>query len=410
MTEGRDNGSALVGFLAGLGRARRKLALAVGAFAPRPLFSVLGGARAWGFAPPWADGRFFGLIERRDTAAASPVTSAPVAAPRGSAALVAPVAAPRGSAALAASVAAPSRLAALHRSEAQDRAARSSSDPRASVQASSSSASSSAERGQASFAEGRPGTSKPQPNARNSGPGVVGPPPVAMAAARRSALAGLAPLLALLPRARGAGDGRVAAGTFPALARVAPASLSVLSAVTRARALPVSGRIHRYFPREDQPIAAVAGTPGSFATASAADGVLSFASAAPDAAVVRFGPPARSPSDSISAQELSQRLPARALTPELSAAMRDNETPPLLSQSAGRDPLRQMARIAESLREEVASDLSEAKAFFTRARKEAPNAPAGRAPTAVTDDFARRLLARMRELMREERFRNGELR
>jgi hypothetical protein len=396
MTEGRDNGSALVGFLTGLGRARRKLALAVGAFAPRPLFSVLGGARAWGFAPPWADGRFFGLIERRDTAAASPVTSAPVAAPR-------------GSAALDASVAAPSRLEARHRSGAQDRAVRSGSDPRASVQAGSSSASSSAESGQASFAEGQPATSKPQPNARNSGPGVVGVPPVAMAAARRSALAGLAPLLALLPRARGAGDGRVAAGTFPALAR-APASLSVLSAVTRARALPVSGRIHRYFPREEQPIAAVAGTPGSFATASAADGVLSFASAAPDAAVVRFGPPARSPSDSISAQELSQRLPARALTPELSAAMLDNETPPLLSQSAGRDPLRQMARIAESLREEVAADLSEAKAFLTRARKEAPNAPAGRAPTAVTDDFARRLLARMRELMREERFRNGELR
>lgn len=406
MTEGRDNGSALVGFLGGLGRARRRLALAAGAFTPRPLFSALGGARASGFAPPWADGRFFGLIERRDTApaaaplpaAASPVTPAPVAAPRGSAAVAAPVAAP-------------SRSAALHRSEAQDRAARSGPDPRASVQAGSSSASSSAERGQVSFAEGRrPGTREPQPDARNSGPGVVGLPPVEMAAARRSALAGLAPLLALLPRARRAGDGRIAADTSAALARVAPASLSVLGAVTRARALPVSARIDRYFPREDQPMAAITGTPGSFATASAADGVLFFPPPAAEAAVARYGAPVRSPSDPISARELSQPLPARALTPELSAARLDHETPPLSSQSAGRDPVRQMARIAESLREEVAADLGEAKAFFTRARNESPNAPAGSAPTAVTDDFARRLLARMRELMREERFRNGELR
>jgi len=415
MTGGRDDGSALIGFLAGLGRARRKLALALGAFAPRPLISARGGARASGFAPAWADGRFFGLNERREgvpAAAPPPIAAGPIAS--------APVAAPRGPATLApAPLAARGSPAGLHSPEARDRATRRVSDPGTSVQPVSAPASSSDERDGASFVKRRRGASEPRPDARQIGAGAS-PSPAPMAAARRSMLSGAAPLLALLPRARRVVDRRIAAGALPALSRMAPASLSALRVVALARALPVGARIDRFFPREDQAAAAVAGKPGSFPSTSAAESVRPYAAAAqpsfaspspaPGAAAFPFRPPVRSASEPISAPDLSQRLPARAFPPKLSAAALENETPPLLSLSAGRDPLRQMAGIAESLREKVAADLREAKETFARAQKETPHAPAGRAPAAVTDDFARRLLARMRELMREERFRNGELR
>jgi hypothetical protein len=410
VTGGRDNGSALVGFLTALGRARRKFALALGAFAPRPFLSTLGGARGGGFQPPWASGRAFGLIERREAAPGGPTDFRSAAS------------------------ATPSRSAGASPSETQHRAVRSGSAP--SVQTSAGAGQPSVGRDTALSAE-RGGASAPPADARAGAPGPAASP-LSIVALRQGALASLAPLLAFLPRARRAGDAgiagsalsgfaRITPSSLPALhvvaalsgfARITPASLPALHVVAAARTLPVSRRIDRSFPREDQTVAAVAGRRDAFATAPAAESVppsaaatrAPFASPIPDAAASP-AKPFRSARDPIFPQALFQHLPARAAAFPLaaSAATLDNETPPLKNSSAGRDPLRQMAGIVERLREDVAAELREAKASFARAEKAAPNPSAQRAP-AVTDDFARRLLARMRELTREERFRSGELR
>jgi hypothetical protein len=414
MTGGRDNGSALIGFLTGLGRARRKFAITLGAFAPRPFLSTLGGARGGGFQPPWASGRAFGLIERRE--------AAPAVAPRSIASASAPVAFAQAAATRgptdfrSAASPSPSRSAGAPPSETQqDRAARPGSAP--SVQTGAAAGPPSVGRDAALSAE-RDSASAPQPDARAVGPGAA-PSPLSMVALRRGALAGLAPLLAFLPRARHAGDGRIAGSALSGFARITPASLSALHVVASARTLPVSRHIDRFFPREDQTMAALAGQRDAFATAPAAESVppsaaakrAPFASPIADAAASPAKPPVRSARDPIFPETLVQHLPARAAAfpPAASAATLDNETSPLKNPSAGRDPLRQMAGIADRLREDVAAELREVKASFARAEKAAPNPPAQRAP-AVTDDFARRLLARMRELMREERFRSGDLR
>jgi hypothetical protein len=405
MTRGSDTGSALIDFLAGLGHARKRLALARGGFAIRPLLSAIGGARGAGFSPPWATGAPFGIIERETV---SVITTAPAVQPA------------RESGAAPATAAPP-------RSEPPPRARRgdapspivSSAPNTAPVNVSSSEVAAAA----ATRIPATPALTNPPTRAAVDGRKPIGrilPRGAAPPAARAHiALAGVAPFLAFLPGVRRVQALRVAS------AGATPSIQFTRQAVALARTLRVEARIDRFFPRESQ---AVGATNERFFAREA--------TSLPPGAGIQFGPTAPAPNgasidvhgevapgppafpqglarqrpyfDSAQASRAEKRPAARADTPAALDAM-ENESPRLSGRRADSESLRQIAGIAEGLREKVETELRELRESIGQAQSRTAPRAAPQPNVVVTDDLARRMLKRIRELTREERFRNGEL-